>query len=87
MKVDSVVTVGQVEASAVVEAERRELFLFTDWCYNLPDWFPAIKNAWIVRLPNSAGLGKITHYIGTIMGREMEWGGHNRLNGRRTISG
>lgn len=68
---------AQVRASVIVNADRRELFLFTDWCYNLPEWFPAIRKARIVKLPNSDGLGKITHYNGTIMGREMEWEAHS----------
>lgn len=72
-----IIRMGQVEASGIVDADRRELFLFTDWCYNLPEWFPAIKKAWIVRLPNSDGSGKVTHYLGTIMGEEMEWEGQS----------
>ncbi|HZW57488.1 MAG TPA: hypothetical protein VFF30_14465 [Nitrososphaerales archaeon] len=64
---------GYAEASRIVDAERRDLFHYSDWCYNVPEWISAIRKTWIVRLPNSAGLGKITYYIGTIMGREMEW--------------
>lgn len=67
------VTMGQVEAMAIVDAERKELFPYADWCYNLPEWFPAIRKARIVRLPDRGGLGKVTHYFGTLMGREMEW--------------
>lgn len=66
-----------IEYSVIANANTRELFLFTDWCYNLPEWFPAIRKAWILKLPNSDGLGKITHYIGTMMGREMEWEAHS----------
>lgn len=68
---------AQVEASAIVEAERNELYSFTDWCYNLPEWFPAIRKAWIVRLPDADGLGKVTHYVGTMLGRDMEWEGRS----------
>ena len=64
---------AQVGATTIIDADTRELFLFTDWCYNLPEWFPAIKKAWIMKLPNSEGLGKTTDYLGTMMGREMDW--------------
>lgn len=63
----------QVEASAILEASSRELFMYTEWCYNVPEWFPGITKTRILKLPNSDGLGKITHYEGTIFGREMEW--------------
>lgn len=62
-----------VEASAILEEDRRELFMYTDWCYNVPEWFQGITEARILRLPDSNGLGKITRYKGTIFGREMEW--------------
>lgn len=64
---------GQVEASAIIEADRRELFCYTDWCYNVPEWFSAIRKTRILKLPNSNGLGKITYYNGTILGRQLEW--------------
>jgi uncharacterized membrane protein len=64
---------GQVEASGIVEAGRRELFYYTDWCYNVPEWFEPVKKTQILQLPDSAGLGKVTHYTGTLLGRDMEW--------------
>ena len=68
---------GQVEATGIVESAGRELFFYTDWCYNVPEWFSAVKKTKILRLPNSIGLGKITYYVGTILGREMEWEAHS----------
>lgn len=64
---------GSVEESVIVAASRRDLYHFADWCYNLPQWFPAIKKARILTLPDSNGLGKVTHYVGKMMGRKMEW--------------
>ncbi len=64
---------GQVEASGVVEAGRRELFYYTDWCYNVPEWFEPVRRTQILRLPDAAGMGKVTHYAGTLLGRDMEW--------------
>lgn len=64
---------GRVESSGIVKTRRAELFWFTDWCYNVPEWFSAISKTWIVKLPDSNGLGKITHYVGKMMGKEMEW--------------
>jgi hypothetical protein len=65
----------RVEASGVVNAEADDLFHFTDWCYNDPIWAPSIRKAWITRLTDENGLGKVSHYVGTIMGREDEWEG------------
>lgn len=64
---------GRVESSGIVKTRRDALFWFTDWCYNVPEWFSAISKTWIVRLPDSNGLGKITHYVGRMMGKDMEW--------------
>jgi uncharacterized membrane protein len=66
---------GRAEATAVVESPFADLFNFTDWCYNDPKWAPSIRKAWIVKLPNSDGLGKISHYVGNVKGRDMEWDG------------
>jgi uncharacterized membrane protein len=55
-------------------------------------WAPSIIKAWITKLPDSVGLGKISHYVGTIMGRAAEWEGEstkwkpNELWGIRAIS-
>ena len=64
---------GRVDASGIVEAGRRELFYYTDWCYNVPEWFAAVRKTQILELPDSAGRGKVTHYAGTLLGRDMEW--------------
>ncbi len=64
---------SRAEASGIVEADGRDLFHFTDWCYNVPTWFLPVRKTWITELPDSAGLGKVTHYVGHLMGREMEW--------------
>lgn len=64
---------GQVETSGIVEAGRRELFYFTDWCYNVPEWFEPVRKTEILELPDSVGRGKVTRYVGTLLGREMEW--------------
>ncbi len=64
---------SQVEASGIVAAGRRELFYYTDWCYNVPEWFEPVRKTQILQLPDSAGMGKVTHYEGTLLGRDMEW--------------
>ncbi len=64
---------GQVDASGIVEAGRRELFYYTEWCYNVPEWFEPVRKTQILQLPDSAGQGKVTHYIGTLLGHDMEW--------------
>jgi hypothetical protein len=67
---------GQFEASEIVRADKKELFFYGDWCYNVPEWFPPVKKTWIEslpKLPSCDALGKITCYEGTIMDREMEW--------------
>lgn len=64
---------GQVEASGIVEAGRRELFYYTDWCYNVPEWFEPVRKTRILELPDLAGRGKVTQYAGTLLGRDMEW--------------
>lgn len=64
---------GHVEASGIVEAGRRELFYYTDWCYNVPEWFEPVRKTQILELPDPAGMGKVTHYAGTLLGRDMEW--------------
>jgi hypothetical protein len=65
----------RVEASVIVEVDRAELFHFTDWCYNVPQWFSPVSKTKIVKLPDSSGMGKVTHYDGHLMGRELEWEG------------
>ncbi|HKW05758.1 MAG TPA: hypothetical protein VJN71_10700 [Nitrososphaerales archaeon] len=67
---------GQIEASQIVRADKKELFFYGDWCYNVPEWLPPIKKTWIESLPrqpSNDGLGKITCYQGTLMGMQMEW--------------
>ncbi len=64
---------GQVEASGTVAAGRPELFFYTDWCYNVPEWFAPVRKTRILRLPDAAGNGKVTRYNGTLLGRDMEW--------------
>ena len=64
---------GQVEASGIVDAGRRELFYYTDWCYNVPEWFEPVRETKILKLPGPTGIGKVTHYAGMLLGREMEW--------------
>ncbi len=64
---------GQVEASGLVAAGRRELFYYTDWCYNVPEWFPPVRSTRILQLPDATGLGRVTRYQGTLLGRDMEW--------------
>ena len=66
---------GLVEATETVEAPREDVFYFTDWCYDDPKWARFISKAWIVRLPGPDGLGMISHYVGKVMGRELEWEG------------
>lgn len=66
---------GQAESTGIVEADTEDLFHFTDWCYNDPEWAPSIKKAWIKVLPERSGLGKVSHYVGTLMGQEAEWEG------------
>ncbi len=84
---------SRVEASGIVDADRAILFHFTDWCYNAPEWFPSIKKVWIIKLPDSAGLGKVAQYVGNWMGREIEWKAEsvgwkeNELRIMRPISG
>jgi uncharacterized membrane protein len=84
---------GRAEATETIDAPRGDLFHFTDWCYNDPKWAPSIRKAWITKLPDSDGRGKISHYVGTIMGRGMEWEGEsvkwkmNELWSMRAISG
>jgi uncharacterized membrane protein len=66
---------GKAESSGVVEADTEDLFHFTDWCYNDPEWAPSIRRAWIKKLSDASGLGKVSHYVGTLMGRDAEWEG------------
>jgi uncharacterized membrane protein len=84
---------GRVEATGVVGVDAEDLFNFTDWCYNDPVWAPSIRKAWITKLPDATGLGKVSHYVGTIMGREAEWEGEstkwkpNEFWGMKAITG
>ncbi len=64
---------SRAEASGIIEVDSEQFFHFTDWCYDVPKWFPAIDKTRIMKLPDSAGMGKVTHYHGKLMGREMEW--------------
>lgn len=69
---------GQAEATEIVEAAAEEIFHFSDWCYNDPIWAPSmIRKAWITRLPGPDGTGKVSHYVGKVVGREMEWDGES----------
>jgi uncharacterized membrane protein len=85
--------VGHVEATETVEAPREEVFHFTDWCYDDPEWAPFITKAWIVKLPGPDGLAMISHYAGRVMGRELEWEGEsvkwrrNEFWTRKALSG
>ena len=84
---------GHVEASETIEASREDAFHFTDWCYNDPEWAPFLMRAWIVKLPGQDGLGMLSHYVGNVTGREMEWEGEsiewveNELWARKALSG
>ncbi len=49
---------GHVEASGIVAAGRREPFYYTDWCYNVPEWFEPVRKTRIEELPDSAGMGE-----------------------------
>ena len=66
---------GHVEATATVDALREDVFHFTDWCYDDPEWARFISKAWVVKLPGPDGLGMTSHYVGKVMGRELEWEG------------
>ena len=82
----------RVEATGIVEAPADDLFHFTDWCYNT-GWTPFIAKAWIVKLPQSNGLGEVAGMRGMMMGRPIEWQGEvvrhepGRLWARKAISG
>ena len=84
---------GHVEATETVEASREDVFYFTDWCYDDPEWARFIGKAWIVNLPGPDGLGMTSHYVGKVMGRELEWEGElvewrrNELWTRKALSG
>ncbi len=64
---------SEVESTGIVEAGKRELFYYTDWCYNVPDWFVPVRKTEILQLPDASGMGKLTHYAGRLLGRDMEW--------------
>ena len=68
---------GHVEATETVEASREDVFHFTDWCYDDPKWARFISKAWIVRLPGPDGLAMVSHYVGKVMGRKLEWEGES----------
>lgn len=84
---------GQAEADEIVEAAVESIFHFSDWCYNDTIWAPSIRKAWITRLPGPDGTGMVSHYVGKVVGREMEWDGEsiswreNELWARRAITG
>ncbi len=84
---------GHVEATETVEAPREDVFHFTDWCYDDPEWASFISRAWIVKLPGHDGLGMVGHYVGKVMGRELEWEGKlvkwkmNEFWARKAVSG
>ena len=84
---------GHVEATETVEASREDVFHFTDWCYDDPKWARFISKAWIVKLPRPDGLGMTSHYVGNVMGRELEWEGElvkwrrSELWARKALSG
>jgi uncharacterized membrane protein len=54
-----------------------DVFHFSDWCYNDPIWAPSIRKAWVTRLPGPDGTGMVSHYVGKVVGREMEWDGES----------
>ncbi len=54
-----------------------DVFHFSDWCYNDPIWAPSIRKASITRLPGPDGTGMVSHYVGKVVGREMEWDGES----------
>jgi len=84
---------GHVQATEIVEASGEDVFHFTDWCYDDPEWARFITKAWIVRLPGPDGLAMVSHYVGKVMGRELEWEGEsvkwsrNELWTRKALSG
>jgi hypothetical protein len=84
---------GHVEASEIVEAAREDVFHFTDWCYDDPVWAPFLSKAWIVTLPGPDGLSMVSHYVGKVMGRDLEWDGElvkwkrDELWTRKALSG
>jgi len=84
---------GQAQATGTVDSAIGDLFPFSDWCYNDPNWAQSVRKAWITRLPDSDGTGMVSHYVGKLVGREMEWDGEsikwrrNELWTRRAISG
>jgi len=66
----------RVEAMGIVEAPADDIFHFTDWCYNT-GWLPFIDQARILELPGPDGLGGVTGWKGTMMGRHIEWHGES----------
>lgn len=64
---------SRVKAMRIVDAPIEDVFNFTDWCYNNPEWVPFIHKSWIITLPHPDGLGKIIHYVGEMMARKLEW--------------
>ncbi len=68
---------GQAEDTEVVDAAVEDIFHFSDWCYNDPVWAPSVREARITRLPGPDGTGMVSHYVGKIMGREIEWDGES----------
>lgn len=84
---------GHVEATETVDAPREDVFHYSDWCYDDPEWAPFLSKAWIVKLAGPDGLGMVSHYVGKVMGRNLEWEGEsvkwkrNELWARKAVSG
>ena len=64
---------SRVEMVRAVDTPVEDVFHFTEWCYNNPEWIPFVRKAWITRLPGPDGLGEETHYVGEMMGKEETW--------------
>jgi len=64
---------SRVEMLRTVDAPVEDVFHFTEWCYNGPEWMPFVQKAWITELPGPDGLGGETHYVGEMMGKEETW--------------
>lgn len=68
---------SRVQATGTVDSPLKEIFHFSDWCYNDPIWASSIKKASVTKLPNPDGTGMVSHYVGNILGRDLEWDGES----------
>jgi hypothetical protein len=68
---------NRVKVSRMVEAERSDLFHFTDCCYNDSLYYPELRESTIVKLPNPEGTGKVSRFVGNMMGCRVEWEGES----------